>query len=707
MANNFLEELQNKKQEVRSLVEKANAFGWWKDENEKAKKEGKPSMAETILQKLDKEILTIGVIGQMKCGKSTFLNSFVFGKEILPAATTPMTASLTVIKYGAEEKLIAEFYTKDEWEEQKQTAQLNPEEYNDVIKSKIKAAQELVQQSSSLGSQINSLLGKTQTDTLSNLEQYVGATGKYVAITKSVVLEYPAEYLKGVEIVDTPGFNDPIVSREERTKEFLQRADAVLMVLYANQPFSKSDCSILFDNVCKCGTGKVLVAINKYDGPLLNGESEKSMSQYVKEQLEIQIEQSNNSTVKQTFGSEIDPICFSALMEILSQLPMSVITADETKKFHYERYLREFGLDSQKALHEMSRVDVLVSRIKAMIATEKDQILFKKPVTQIVAKGESLLDKVKNDLSLAEEAKRLCGMSDEDLEERKDIVDKIIRKVERKSDRLGEDIEDSIEQICSKGEMELDDVVNSCVDKMYRAISDWGTFGKKSELEFKLQRLQDQLVNRDLKYKVKDIQNDSINKLKRVVSDYSLEIEELICDKLPDDFDKEDLARGLKKSLAISGNDQSVGSEVSLVKEELISRAAVNVIAAVAFGGIGLGGKLIWDALNHSDKQNEYRNKVKELQNSLNTTELCNSIRMQRDGIVESAKNVVLKECLQPLREQIQKIIDDKEGRERQRKEADEKVAKFTMEKTELEKQLKEIKSFAIVESYYTIEKIA
>lgn len=51
--------------------------------------------------------------------------------------------------------------------------------------------------------------------------------------------------MKGVEIVDTPGFNDPVVSREERTKEFLKRADVVLMMLYAGRAFDSTDRDIL------------------------------------------------------------------------------------------------------------------------------------------------------------------------------------------------------------------------------------------------------------------------------------------------------------------------------------------------------------------------------------------------------------------------------------------------------------------------------
>ena len=40
-------------------------------------------------------IFQLGIVGQMKTGKSSFLNEYLFGEEILPTAATPMTAALT------------------------------------------------------------------------------------------------------------------------------------------------------------------------------------------------------------------------------------------------------------------------------------------------------------------------------------------------------------------------------------------------------------------------------------------------------------------------------------------------------------------------------------------------------------------------------------------------------------------------------------
>ena len=277
MEKNIFEELRERKQHLLLLADKATQYGWITKDD-----------AQQLRKKIEDDVLTIGVIGQMKCGKSTVLNAIVFEDDVLPSATTPMTAALSVITYGEEKKLKAEFYSPDEWTEQKMQAErsFSEVEGNTLEESKVKAAKELVEKSAKLGSSINSFLGKTKEDTLDNLVQYVGADGKYVSITKSVTIYYPKDYLKGVEIVDTPGFNDPIVSREERTKAFLKKADVVLLMLYAGRPFDATDRDILFKNVRQCGIGKVLVGINKYDIPYHNGESEDEIKDYGKYEIQ-------------------------------------------------------------------------------------------------------------------------------------------------------------------------------------------------------------------------------------------------------------------------------------------------------------------------------------------------------------------------------------------------------------------------------------
>ena len=67
--------------------------------------------------------LNIAVIGRVKAGKSTFLNTVIFdGHHVLPQAFTPKTASLTKIEYAEQNALAVEFYTPDEWAKMESTA---------------------------------------------------------------------------------------------------------------------------------------------------------------------------------------------------------------------------------------------------------------------------------------------------------------------------------------------------------------------------------------------------------------------------------------------------------------------------------------------------------------------------------------------------------------------------------------------------------
>ncbi len=80
------------------------------------------------------------------------------------------------------------------------------------------------------------------------LLQFVGANGKFMPCTKAVEISLNNPNLKDLEVIDTPGVNDPIASREERTKALLKDCDVVFIVSPSNQFLTDSDMS-LFDRV--------------------------------------------------------------------------------------------------------------------------------------------------------------------------------------------------------------------------------------------------------------------------------------------------------------------------------------------------------------------------------------------------------------------------------------------------------------------------
>ncbi|MGL5982902.1 MAG: dynamin family protein, partial [Cetobacterium sp.] len=134
--------------------------------------------------------LRIGVIGQVKAGKSSFLNSLLFnGKEILPKASTPKTANLTIIKYSETQSIEIEFYTEEDFEKIKQDSKLN------IDLSSVKVAKETMALLEQTGTDPYLYLGKvekidisTQKDLEGKLEEYAGEKGKYTAIVKKINL---------------------------------------------------------------------------------------------------------------------------------------------------------------------------------------------------------------------------------------------------------------------------------------------------------------------------------------------------------------------------------------------------------------------------------------------------------------------------------------------------------------------------------------
>ena len=93
------------------------------------------NLSEKLTEKIDNAVskdgvLRIGVVGQVKAGKSSFINALLFdGKDILPKASTPMTAALTVIKYAKTLSAEVEFYSKADW----QIIERNAKEFERIV----------------------------------------------------------------------------------------------------------------------------------------------------------------------------------------------------------------------------------------------------------------------------------------------------------------------------------------------------------------------------------------------------------------------------------------------------------------------------------------------------------------------------------------------------------------------------------------------
>lgn len=695
MVQNLFEELQERKQKLMAFANQAAEFGWIPKHRSDKSNNGSVISLEEIEEKLKKDTLVIGVIGQMKSGKSTFLNAFVFEDDVLPAATTPMTAALSVITYGEQKKVVAEFYTQDEWEEQKLQASRSLEGLCGPEESKVKAAKELVAKADKLGSSLSDFLGTTQEDSFDHLIEYVGAEGKFVSITKSVTIYYPKEYLKGVEIVDTPGFNDPVVSREERTKAFLKKADVVLMMLYAGRPFDATDRDILFKNVRQCGAGKVLVGINKYDIPYCNGEDEEQIKEYVRSEIRKASEEYNDTTLTEILD-ETDPIPLSAEMALLSELPMSKISATERFNFAWNRHCSNFEISAQQEMRKKSHLDDLVDAVKEMIDKEKTKILFAKPLNAIIAAGRSLKEDNDRKLTLFNDRIESLKMPDHDLEEKGENLSRANKRLNKKIESLGDDLDSELHQLTRKGKNELEDLVDGSCKKMTDIVrNEWKRWKSFKSIEARIQDEFQTLVTRKLKRAIENIADEGKRKMKRCLSDAFDGIDDVLMRFLPD-IDSQSIIKEAEKDIRLAIEDNGLFS-YQVDADENVEYGLGEAVYDL-FNGASLGAlKTLGNLLSHQDNVNGVEKIIREIKSEFDPDPYLETAFHSKDKIIEKVKKTFITNLIEPLQEQIQEIREQKGDKEKQLDEAERKLEELKSAKEAIVSQLgkmEEIKTF-------------
>ncbi len=647
--NNIFHEFQEKKKNICDLASQALKAGWLNQ-----------NTYNNIISKINEDKLTIGVIGQMKCGKSTFLNSFLFGHQLLPAATTPMTAALSVITYGDKKEIIAEFYTQNEWEELKTLVSRDENEVSDSqTKSSIKAAKELYERSYQIKSELQSLLGNTKVDKFDNLINYVGADGKYVSIVKSVKITLPEEWLKGVEIVDTPGFNDPVVSREERTKEFLKHADVVLMMLYAGRAFDSTDRDILFDKVRRVGVGKIILAVNKYDIQLTQGETPEQIKENVKDEIHKAMRDYRDESLNELL-CDLNPILVSAQMALLAKMPLTDINADNNLKFHYNKICDDFEISRQEQFLKLSRIHDLEESVKDIITNQKEKILIEKPKNLILAKANNAIDEINVTLTLLKKKKEELSMTDDELDQRISNLERGQSRIRRKIENAEEDLGEEFETVSTKLFREIQDLADNTKMECERIIDN----NKRDTLRRKLEDRMGRFESREFPRKLEDVKM----KLKRAFNNtlhQLIDDIEKVLNKYVDDTDEisESFIKTMKKGLNLDlqynqNSDYSDNSKVDSSWGEIVLGVIFAPIVLPTLGTLG-----IYDYFEGG--RDDARTRVSQFFNSIDWDSMKQNISEMRGKFLATLGGEAANNLMSILLEQAKDARGTKEEREK------------------------------------------
>lgn len=671
--NNLFTGFQEKKKQVCNLAESALKAGWLDEVS-----------YNQIVSKINDDILTIGVIGQMKCGKSTFLNSFLFGEQLLPAATTPMTAALSVITYGAEKKVEAEFYTTDEWEELKSLSEQDENEVSDSSsKSSIKAAKELFAKSASIRQSLPNLLGTKKIDEFDNLIEYVGADGKYVSIVKSVRITLPEEWLKGVEIVDTPGFNDPVVSREERTKEFLKRADVVLMMLYAGRAFDATDRDILFDKVRKVGIGKIILAVNKYDIQVMQGETPEMIKGFVMDELTKTMRQIKDDSISELL-SDIDPILISAQMALLAKMSMSQINNDPDLKHHYKKLCDEFEITTQPQMLKLSNIDELEQKVRDLISTQKEEILIRKPVNQIFQKAKNIIDDLNIRLNELKELKTNLELPDDELEAKIANYESAKRRINRKIELAESNLSEAYDNVSRKVFRDLQDKADIAKDDCERIITQY----KRKELQNKLTTRLEKFRERELQRELEDSRDKIVRELRTNVNQLSEDVEGVISKYLDGSFEiTEDFRNVLNRGLNIDLETNWMSSSNDSEEDDVSWISAIGLGILYAIGAIPIS---LYNLLNNG--RDEAREQCNAFFHSIDWESIKSKLTEGRGSFIEALNGDAARILIDRLAEKANEAMMSKADKENKLVEVNADIAETESKKKQIVLEYEQLK---------------
>ncbi|MFA7097183.1 MAG: dynamin family protein [Gammaproteobacteria bacterium] len=441
--------------------------------------------------------LRIAIIGQVKAGKSSFLNTFLFdGEEVLPKAATPKTANLTIIRHDDDCRVEIEFYNQSDWDrlissadnyrsikekydiwmadsnKQGKSIPTNP---NSSVVASYKAAFEMVETAKKNGLDIASLIASKRkcisfedlTLMRKQLNEYVGENGRLTPVTKAVYLYVNEPRLKDLEIVDTPGLNDPVPARTEKTREILKTTDVAFFLSQTGGSFfDANDVNLLVSQLPSEGINYFVLIGSRYDSALQGCLEAKSLLEAVTEVQKLSSHADRtlkrfldgneyiNAEVKAKLLGCLPPIFISSIMQNFAIKNRSKWDDNETWTYGRLQLLsnkwQDFSLDNDTLLR-LANFSSIVGKYE-IVKKDKHKILEQKVSALAPAaaqKLQELIRKIRDKSQTAIDILQQKGVADLEWQERQ-----LRKQVEAVKAGIAEVIGDMI-TACSQKAIEM------------------------------------------------------------------------------------------------------------------------------------------------------------------------------------------------------------------------------------------------------------
>ena len=297
---------------------------------------------------LNDQKFSIGITGVMNAGKSTMLNALM-GREILGSAVVPETANLTIVKHNPTDNAKVYYWNEQEWDRIKKSA------------SQLESMKDFVEETNRIfGDNLKNYIrpvSRFDEIDIKDLSSYTSAeaSGKKCNLVKYVELGSKLDFLSdGIEIVDTPGLDDPVIQREEITKEYISQCDMMIHLMNVSQSATLKDVEFIIDALLYQNISKLLVVITRAD--TVSKEQLEEVIKYTKTSIEKQLKAQNKDSQLDYILKTIRFIPISGRMALLHRTGREKealdagFTIEDTGILEIEKYLMDtlFGTNSQK-----------------------------------------------------------------------------------------------------------------------------------------------------------------------------------------------------------------------------------------------------------------------------------------------------------------------------------------------------------------------
>ncbi len=310
---------------------------------------------------LNNQKFSIGITGVMNAGKSTLLNALM-GQELLGSSVVPETANLTIIKYAKKQSAKVFYWNKEQWAKIEKNAK------------NISSIQEFVKETKEIfKNNLDSIIQEEsycEDIDIYNLSSYTSAknSNKKCNLVKYIELESNLSFLSnGIEIVDTPGLDDPVIQREEITKEYIAKCDLLLHLMNVSQSATLKDVEFIIDAILYQNITKLLIVITRADS--VSKKELKEVISYTKSSIKAQLQASNKDNKLDFILQSIKFIPISGKMALYHRIGKSQeainlgYPLEETGILDIEEYLNE-TLFSKTS----SKCDLIIKSSKTKIS---------------------------------------------------------------------------------------------------------------------------------------------------------------------------------------------------------------------------------------------------------------------------------------------------------------------------------------------------